>query len=121
MLACLFVGAGGFLGSVLRYLISLIPTPDGSFPYVTLLVNVAGSLVIGILAGLASRSGILNDNLGLFLKVGFCGGFTTFSTFALETHGFFSKGSAPMALGYTIMSVCLCVIAVFIGDYLIKL
>jgi len=121
MLECLFVGAGGFLGSVLRYLISLIPVPDSGFPYVTLLVNVAGSLAIGVLAGLASRSGVLNDHLGLFLKVGFCGGFTTFSTFALETHGFFAKGSVPMALGYTIISVVLCVLAVFLGGSLIKL
>ncbi|NCB50407.1 MAG: fluoride efflux transporter CrcB [Clostridia bacterium] len=121
MLACLFVGAGGFLGSVLRYLIGLIPTPEGGFPYLTLVINVLGSMVIGIIAGLASRAGVLDDNLGLFLKVGFCGGFTTFSTFALETHSFLAKGGAVSALCYAVISVVLCVFAVFFGDYLVRL
>lgn len=121
MLACFCVGAGGFLGSVLRYLIGLIPTPEGGFPYLTLAINILGSLVIGVIAGFASRAGVLDDHLNLFLKVGFCGGFTTFSTFALETHSFFAKGSSVSALCYVALSVVLCVFAVFFGDYLVRL
>jgi CrcB protein len=120
MLACFYVGAGGFLGSVLRYLIGLIPAQEGGFPYLTLLINILGSMVIGVLTGLASRVGVLDGNLNLFLKVGFCGGFTTFSTFALETQSFFAKGSALSAVLYAALSVLLCVSAVFLGDYLIR-
>lgn len=121
MLACFYVGAGGFLGSVLRYLIGLIPATDSGFPYLTLIINILGSMAIGMVAGLASRAGVMDGNLSLFLKVGFCGGFTTFSTFAMETQSFFAKGSALSAVLYAVLSVCLCVIAVFLGDYLIRL
>ncbi len=81
----LYIGAGGFIGSVLRYLISQLmkQTGDG-FPWGTLVVNLLGCLLIGILGGLISRNGNLSHNLALFLTVGLCGGFTTFSTFSKE-------------------------------------
>ena len=85
-LNCLFVGLGGFVGSVLRYLVGFIPTGAvATFPIKTLVINIVGSFVIGLVCTLASRLGTaMNPQLLLFLKVGLCGGFTTFSTFALE-------------------------------------
>ncbi|MBO4963699.1 MAG: CrcB family protein, partial [Prevotella sp.] len=75
----LLVAAGGAVGSVCRYLLSSVHV--ASFPWGTLTVNVLGSLLIGLLAGLSGR-GILSPELKLLLVTGFCGGFTTFSTFA---------------------------------------
>ncbi len=120
MMSLLAVGAGGFLGAALRWGVGLIPVPESAFPYVTLFINVLGSLAIGILSGLIARTGLLGEGMKLFLKVGFCGGFTTFSTFALETQGLLSKGSTGTALVYALLSVCLCVCAVFFGDSFVK-
>ncbi len=83
----LIVGIGGFLGSVTRYLTSqlihkIFPT---NFPLGTLIVNLAGCLLIGIIFGLFEKGSILSSDLRLFLTVGFCGGFTTFSTFSNDT------------------------------------
>ena len=88
MMNCLAVGLGGFLGSVLRCPLSLVLLDrTGSFPVNTLCANVLGAFAIGLIAAALSRQSGLNPRLILFLKVGVCGGFTTFSTFALETNG----------------------------------
>ena len=79
MTGIICVGLGGGLGAALRYGISLLPY-KGTFPALTLVTNVLGALVIGVIAGLAARKN-LSPNLVLFLKTGVCGGFTTFSTF----------------------------------------
>ena len=86
--AVLFVGAGSFLGGVARYLLSrLIQSHVASgFPWGTMTVNVAGCLLIGLLYGCMERAGWMNPELRLFLTVGFCGGFTTFSTFIHENY-----------------------------------
>ena len=79
MLNCLAVGAGGFLGAVLRYLCSLLPLGrDGGFPVGTLLVNVLGAFAIGLIAAAAARHAALSPRMILFLKTGICGGFTRF-------------------------------------------
>ena len=76
MLNCLAVGAGGFLGAVLRYLCSLLPLGrDGGFPVGTLLVNVLGAFAIGLIAAAAARHAALSPRMILFLKTGICGGF----------------------------------------------
>ena len=97
MKALLLVGAGGFAGSALRYLISRLMLPwavSSGFPFSTLTVNVAGSLLIGALMGLG-----LSGGWALLCIVGFCGGFTTFSTFSLETVTLLRAGSyLPAAL-----------------------
>lgn len=76
---CIFVGLGGFAGSVFRYLISLMPLcKNGGFPVNTLLINVIGTVIIGMLAKGAESFENFSPNMILFLKVGLCGGFTTF-------------------------------------------
>ena len=76
---CIFVGFGGFAGSVFRYLIGLVPLCNNSeFPVNTLLINVIGAVIIGMLAKGAESFESFNPNMMLFLKVGLCGGFTTF-------------------------------------------
>ena len=103
-LNCLFVGLGGFVGSVLRYLVGFIPTDAvATFPIKTLAINIVGSFVIGLVCALASKLGAtMNPQLLLFLKVGLCGGFTTFSTFALESNSLIQAGNTPLAVLYAV-------------------
>ena len=107
------VGLGGAAGAMLRYAVSLIPY-KGTFPLLTLLINFLGALVIGFIAGTAIRRE-LDPNFVLFLKTGVCGGFTTFSTFSLETMTLLEQGKVNHAIFYTILSVVLCLIGIFIG------
>ena len=90
----LFIGMGSFTGGVLRYLISRYVqnflTP--SFPLGTLLVNILGCFAIGLFYGLFERGNLMNPNLKMFLTVGFCGGFTTFSTFMNENFQLIKDG-----------------------------
>lgn len=80
----LYVGLGGLLGSVLRYLVG-IATRSASFPLATFTVNIIGSFIIGCMFGLASKHQLTTDNKWwLFIVTGICGGFTTFSAFSLE-------------------------------------
>lgn len=88
------MAAGGAVGSVCRYLLSSVHM--ASFPWGTLTVNVLGSLLIGLLAGLSGR-GLLSPELKLLLVTGFCGGFTTFSTFANESFGMMKAGEVLTA------------------------
>ena len=114
LLDCLFVGLGGLVGSVMRHLISLIPLRHASgFPLVTLIINVLGAFLIGLIMAFAGKHVLLSPRALLFLKVGVCGGFTTFSTFALEAHGLISNGRPTVALLYAFLSVALCILAVF--------
>jgi len=114
LLDCVFVGLGGLVGSVLRYLFSLVPLRHASgFPLVTLGINVFGAFLIGLVVALAGRHAALSPRVLLFLKVGICGGFTTFSTFALEAHGLISNGKPTVALLYAVLSVIFCVLAIF--------
>lgn len=121
MMNCLWIGLGGFAGSVLRYLLGLIHLSEKTdFPLMTLLINVAGALAIGVIVGLTEKFSGLNPQVVLFLKVGVCGGFTTFSTFALETSQLFSGGRAVIGMTYIVLSVVLCVLAVVAGKSLLK-
>lgn len=119
MINCLIVGLGGALGAVMRYLIGLIPfNPDNGFPIKTFIINVVGALVIGIVAALAAKNA-MNPKLVLFLKVGICGGFTTFSSFALETDQLLMKGQSFTAVLYVLLSIFAGVLAVFLADKII--
>lgn len=112
----LFVGLGGFVGSVLRFLIGqIIPFKTGSFPWGTLAINVLGCLLIGVFFGLAEKEHMLSSNLRLFLTVGLCGGYTTFSTFGNETFLLIQNEQIAAAIAYTLLSVTMGVLAVFLG------
>ena len=121
MLNCLIVGLGGFVGSVLRYLAGRLPIGgSGGFPVVTLLINVVGSFVIGLLAAAAAKYAGMDERLTLFLKVGLCGGFTTFSTFSLETLELIRAGAWGTAAAYAAASAVLGVLAAVLGCSVIK-
>ena len=92
MIAALCVGAGGFCGAIARYLLGLLPY-QGQFPLITFVINFTGAVAIGAVVEAASiRPGMLPPNAVLFLKTGLCGGFTTFSTFSLETLCLLERG-----------------------------
>ena len=80
----LIVALGGAVGSIFRYSISLIPIKT-TFPFLTLITNILGAVLIGFIVGVSSKKG-LSSNTNLFLKTGVCGGFTTFSTFSNDTY-----------------------------------
>ena len=113
MVNALLVGAGGALGAVGRYGISLLPV-RGDFPLLTLCTNFLGALLIGIVVGLAG-AGKLGSGGTLFWKTGVCGGFTTFSTFSLESLTLFEKGKWLLGGSYMILSAGLCLAGVALG------
>ena len=116
MTGWMLAGAGGAAGAVLRYLIGLLPmNPENGFPIKTLLINLAGSFTIGMIAALAAKNA-MNPKLVVFLKAGVCGGFTTFSSFALETQQLAQKGEGGMAFLYVLLSVLLGVSMVFLAE-----
>ena len=121
MINCIMVGIGGFIGSVCRYLIGLLPIGGSSgFPIKTLAINVIGSFCIGLIAALAAKNEGLNPHMVLLLKVGICGGFTTFSTFAYESTELIKSGHTLTAFLYICVSVLLGVGAVFAAQLLVK-
>ena len=117
------IGFGGFLGSIGRYLISRINIFPAltSIPFGTLLANVLGSLLIGFLAGIADRSPILTLEWRMFLMIGFCGGFTTFSTFTNENLALMRNGEFLHVLIYSGLSIGFGFFAVFLGYIISKI
>ncbi|MFC4268409.1 fluoride efflux transporter CrcB [Polaribacter marinivivus] len=117
----LFVFIGGGFGSVLRFLLGKwLNNTENGIPFGTFIANILGSLLIGIILGYAAKSDTLNQNQTLLLATGFCGGFTTFSTFAYENHIFLKTGDFTSFALYTITSFVVGFLAVFAGMYLIK-
>jgi CrcB protein len=124
MLRVLLVGAGGFLGAILRYLVGgwVHDVLDNAwFPYGTLVVNVAGCLLIGFLAGLAENRLIFGAETRLFLFVGILGGFTTFSSFAYETLSLARDAQNLAAAINVLAQVSLGLAGVWIGNTLSRL
>ncbi|HWO87530.1 MAG TPA: fluoride efflux transporter CrcB [Gemmatimonadales bacterium] len=124
MVRALLVGAGGFLGSVLRYWLSGVvqnAAPGSSFPLGTLAVNVSGCLLIGVLAELAESRGFLGPDTRALLFVGVLGGFTTFSAFANETVGALRDGAHGTAALNVLLTVAACLTAVWAGRALATL
>jgi CrcB protein len=117
----LLVFIGGGFGSVLRFLFGkLLNNSETGIPYGTFLANIIGSLFIGIILGYAAKSESLTENHTLLLATGFCGGFTTFSTFAYENHVFLKTGDFTSFAFYTIASLVVGFLAVFAGIYIVK-
>ncbi len=120
-LNCLLVMVGGALGSLLRYVVAVCMAPVSlRMPLGILLINVAGSFVIGFFGTLTLGHGRYPapEAARLFVMVGFCGGFTTFSSFSLRTLDLLRSGAVGRALLNVLASVVLCVLAVFLGHVL---
>ncbi|MBO5484036.1 MAG: fluoride efflux transporter CrcB [Lachnospiraceae bacterium] len=121
MLNCIFVGLGGFIGTVCRYLLGLLPIEmENGFPIKTLCINVAGAFVISLITALAAKNKSISPQIILMLKVGICGGFTTFSTFAYESADLLKSGNTLIAFSYLFGSILLGVLAVFAAQMLVK-
>jgi CrcB protein len=117
----LLVFLGGGLGSFFRYWISKqFTTLENGFPYGTFIVNITGSLLIGLILGYALKNNSLNSNTVLFLATGICGGFTTFSAFAYENLAFLKAGDITSFALYAGTSLIFGFVAVFLGMWLIK-
>jgi CrcB protein len=117
----ILVFVGGGCGSVLRYALGKFLNPSTtSFPYGTFLANVLGCLLIGVFLGFAAKNNTLSQNQTLLFATGFCGGFTTFSSFAYENSLFLKSGDFTNFAIYTIASFVFGFIAVFLGLFLTK-
>ena len=113
----LFVGIGGAAGSILRYLTHVLTLKyySASFPLATFIVNVAGCFLAGLIVGMITQETTEAQNLRFLLITGFCGGFTTFSAFALENVRLMNSGSATIAVMYTLVSIAAGLLAMWIG------
>lgn len=119
----LIIGTGSFIGGVSRFLASryIQNTVVSGFPYGTLFVNILGCLLIGIFYGMSERGNFMSAEMRLFLTVGFCGGFTTFSTFASENLSLLKDGNFFYFALYTALSVFLGLMATYFGNLVTKI
>ena len=115
---CMLIAAGGAIGTLGRYGLSILALPiSRTLPWGTIIINVLGSLLIGFFGTLTLASGKfpVSENIRLFVMVGLCGGFTTFSAFSLQTLDLIRGGSLTRAGVNIFLSVTLCVVAVAVG------
>ncbi|HTO17317.1 MAG TPA: fluoride efflux transporter CrcB [Edaphocola sp.] len=112
----LLVGIGGAFGSILRFLLSeyVFLYKRNLLPFATFIINIIGSFIIGLIMGYLLKQSE-GQSLKLLIAVGFCGGFTTFSTFALENIKLLQTGQYTIALAYILASVFLSIVFVWIG------
>jgi CrcB protein len=118
---CLYVMLGGALGTFARYAISVAALPiSGRLPWGTIIINILGSFVIGFFGTLTLAGGRypVSENMRLFVMIGLCGGFTTFSSFSLQTLDLMRNGAMVRAGTNVVASVVLCVAAVALGHFL---
>ncbi|MDG1384353.1 MAG: fluoride efflux transporter CrcB [Flavobacteriaceae bacterium] len=117
----LLVFVGGGVGSALRYVVgTFLKTVSSGFPWGTFSVNVIGSLLIGIFMGIVLKNSSFSENQTLLLITGFCGGFTTFSAFAYENQVFLKEGDLTNFFIYTLGSIGVGIMAVFLGLFISK-
>ncbi|MBB3393285.1 CrcB protein [Rhizobium sp. BK275] len=118
---CLIIMAGGALGTFARYAVSIIAMPiSRDMPWGTVIINVTGSLVIGLFSTLTLANGRfpVSDNMRLFVLIGLCGGYTTFSSFSLQTLDLLRSGAVVRACINVTASVVLCIGAVAVGHFI---
>ena len=122
MQACIIVFVGAGLGGMLRHFTNLLAAHQWgiNFPYGTFIVNIIGSLLMGIIAGYFALRGESSPSVKLFLATGILGGFTTFSAFSLEVALMYERGDLRSALLYSLSSVVLSVSGIFIGMWAIR-
>ena len=118
----LLVGAGGAIGSMLRYLVGLwaVHRLGSGFPWGTFGVNITGSFLIGVLAEVIMRKFGASPDMRVFLITGILGGYTTFSAFSLDAITLFERGDVMLSAVYVIASVALSILAVFSGLALMR-
>jgi CrcB protein len=119
----LYVGIGGLLGSITRYLISLYFNKilPSAFPYGTFIVNISGCFLIGLVYGLSFKFANLSPAWRLFLATGFCGGYTTFSAFSYENMNLLQSANYTSFIAYTLLSIITGILATFFGVLLVKI
>ena len=119
----LIVGFGGFIGTVARFLISRYFqfNVTSVFPWSTFIINITGCLLIGIIYGITEKGNVLSPEIRLFLTVGICGGFTTFSTFSNDAFLLAREQEWFRFALYTSLSVFIGLMAVYLGRFIIKL
>ena len=118
----MIAGTGGFIGTILRFLVSRYFQENtlSLFPWGTMTVNISGSLLIGIFYGLSERGNFLSPDVRIFLTVGLCGGYTTFSTLANDSFILLQEKEWLKLSLYTTMSFFLGLVAVYLGRLIIK-
>lgn len=118
MKSILLVALGGAIGSVARFKLSgwvLHQTPNWRFPAGTVLVNIIGCLIAGLLAGMAVKQDVFTPEARVFLFTGLLGGFTTFSAFGLETLLLLKRGEAGVAIANIVLSIAIGLLAAWLG------
>lgn len=119
----MIVGLGGFIGTVARFLISRYfqVNVTSVFPWSTFIINIVGCLLIGLIYGISEKGDVLSPEIRLFLTVGICGGFTTFSTFSNDAFLLGRDQDWFRFALYTSLSLFIGLLAVYIGRFIIKL
>lgn len=122
MKTILYIALGGGLGSVLRYLTAVVVNKyvSSSFPYATFVTNVLGCFLIGLFFGYLEKHNAISEDLKFFLIAGFCGGYTTFSTFSHENMQLLESNQMLTAFLYIGLSVLLGLMATWVGLFLAK-
>tara|TARA_B100001939_G_C16930119_1_gene613578 strand:+ start:640 stop:1011 length:372 start_codon:yes stop_codon:yes gene_type:complete len=122
MLKVIYVGFGGFIGSILRYSLYILTSNILGYtsPVATIFVNIIGCFLIGSAYQLFSTQLVISENLRLFIMIGLLGGFTTFSAFSIDAFQLYQNSGKILAIAYVVVSIILSLLATLAGFWLIK-